>query len=182
MKKGFLKNVLGALAITLGVISFSAEAREIRITGNGSGGTSHGDRDAACGRAYERAENDAYDQCDNRNGDPLSMTQGSCNCRRKPGTRDDYVCDATVRLTCEVACRPQVTQISGTGLGFDFNRSVACDDAFRRAEDDTQWSCSRRGGYVVDTREQSCNCRRLVGGDYECRSNVTSTCELQSCR
>lgn len=177
MKKGFLFNLVAAAFLTLG-----AEAREVTIIGNGSGGTTHGDREAACGRAYERAENDALNQCERRDGYAVDLRQGSCGCRRKPGSRDDYNCDASVRLSCEVACRPQSTLLTGTGLGLDFNRSLACDDAFRRAEDDTQWSCSNRNGFVVDTQEESCNCRRLMGGDYECRSTVTSVCQMNTCR
>ncbi len=97
MKKRFLFSLLVTAFLTL-----SGEARELSIMGKGSGGTTHGDREAACGRAYERAENDALDQCDLREAYATDIRQGSCGCRRKPGSRDEYSCDATVRLSCEV--------------------------------------------------------------------------------
>ncbi|MEZ4813853.1 MAG: hypothetical protein R3A80_01430 [Bdellovibrionota bacterium] len=177
MKKGFLLNVLAILVLTL-----SAEARVVRLVGNGTGGTTHGDKEAACQRGYERAEDDAYNQCYRRDGDVLDSYEESCRCRKKPGSRDDYNCDATVRVSCEVACRPEQTQFQGNGLGIDYNSSVARDDAFRRAEDDARLSCSRRGGFVVWSEEISNTCRRTSTGEYECRSNVRSTCELNNCR
>lgn len=177
MNKGFVFKILGLLALTL-----SAEANIVRIIGNGSGGTTHGDREAACDRAYERAEDDAVNQCFRRDGDALDLSQGACHCRRKPGSRDDYACDATVRLNCEVACRPSEIQLSATGLGMDYNRAAACDDAIRRAEDENAYNCSRRGGFITFNNEVSSNSRRLNSGEYECRSTVQSSCELSTCR
>ncbi len=177
MKKAFILVFLSIFTMTL-----SAEARTVRLTGVGAGGTTHGDRDAACGRAYERAQFDAEDQCYRKDGDVLDSVEEGCSCRKKPGSRDDYNCEARVRLSCEVQCRPSEVTLQGQGQGFDFDRSLACNDALRRAEDDTRYQCSRRDGFITYSEELSCNCRRLSGGDYECRSQVRSTCELNSCR
>ncbi len=94
---------LNKFMITLvALVAFGAEARIVRIVGNGSGGTTTGDRDAACGRAYERAERDAERSCDRRDGDVLDYQDGNCSCRRVPGSRDDYNCDATVTASCSI--------------------------------------------------------------------------------
>lgn len=84
------------------VVALGAEARIVRIVGNGKGGTTNGDRDAACGRAYERAERDADRQCDRRDGEVLSTQDGNCHCRREAGSQDDYNCDATVEASCSI--------------------------------------------------------------------------------
>jgi hypothetical protein len=186
MKNNLKRFLLGSLTIvgmTLGAVTVrSAEAKIVRITGEGSGGTTHGDREAACDRAYDRATDDAENQCFNRDGDVLGSERNSCSCRKKPGSRDDYNCEATVRLNCDVACRPNVINLQAEGLGIDFNRNQACNDASRRAQDDTSYQCSRRDGFIRSNEELSCNCRRLNGGDYECRANVRSECEVNSCQ
>ncbi len=178
MKKLVQKMTFLAVLATVGLV----DARIIRISGNGTGGTTVGDKEAACERAYERAERDADRQCYDRDGESLGLRQDECHCRRKPGSRDDYTCEAEVTLQCDVLCRPSQIMLSGSGLGIDYNRNQACNDATRRAEDDNYISCQQREGIIVSSNELSCNCRRLSGGDYECRSTVQSSCEVNLCR
>lgn len=76
--------------------------RVITVVGRDSGGTSHGDRNAACNRAYSRAEYDAANSCASYRGYLISTRAAGCDCRRKPGSRDDYNCTATVYGDCEI--------------------------------------------------------------------------------
>lgn len=98
MKKLMVLSVLG--------ISLMAQASHvIRVQGYGKGGSTVGDRRAACGRAYERADDDAYFNCRHRNGYVQYVQENHCGCRVKSGTRDDLVCEATVTAGCEVRYR-----------------------------------------------------------------------------
>lgn len=76
--------------------------RIVSIIGQGSGGTTAGDKNAACDRARERAYDDARFSCSARQGFPLDSTYSSCRCDRKPGTRDDYVCRTEINLNCRL--------------------------------------------------------------------------------
>jgi hypothetical protein len=78
------------------------DTRVITIVGHGKGGTTVGDKAAACDRAYERAEDDAYDSCADERGYVLSTEDDSCRCTKKSGSRDDYNCEARVYADCEV--------------------------------------------------------------------------------
>lgn len=177
-----MKKLAKLFALAVMASAGLAQARIVHIVGSGPGGTTTGDKEAACERAYSRAERDAERQCFNRDGEALSLRQEDCHCRREAGSRDDYKCTAEVTLQCDVACRPSQTLLEGSGLGIDRDRNIACNDASRRAEDDTYLSCQQRDGLIVSSHEMSCNCRRLTGGDYECRSTVQSTCELNVCQ
>ncbi|MEZ4813887.1 MAG: hypothetical protein R3A80_01605 [Bdellovibrionota bacterium] len=84
------------------IVALGAEARIVRIVGEGTGGTTTGDKPAACGRAYDRAERDADRKCDRRDGDVLDFQDGNCHCRKVSGSRDDYNCDATVTASCSI--------------------------------------------------------------------------------
>jgi hypothetical protein len=82
--------------------SFSAEARVIRVTGYGKGGTTEGDKRAACNRAYDRAEYDAESSCYRRYGNIIRMWENGCSCRRKQGgTNREYVCEAKIAADCD---------------------------------------------------------------------------------
>lgn len=97
-----MKSFKFLMSLMFAVGALSAEARIVRVVGHGSGGTTNGDRDAACGRAYDRAERDAERSCDRRDGDILDYQDGDCRCHKKPGSRDDYNCDATVSASCSI--------------------------------------------------------------------------------
>lgn len=74
----------------------------VSIYKEGSGGTSSGDKTAACGLAEERAQEEARFDCSRRRGDVVDYTFGSCRCEKKSGSRDDYTCRTTVNLSCEL--------------------------------------------------------------------------------
>ena len=97
-KKGLFKGLLLSAAL----LAFTAEARIVYVTGQGTGGTTHGDKEAACDRAYERAENNADRKCDSRGGDVMDYDQNSCHCHKISGSRDDYSCDASVEASCSI--------------------------------------------------------------------------------
>ena len=175
-----MKNLFKTISLILALGAFTAEARIISIIGEGPGGTNHGDKPGACERAYERAETDGTRQCERRDGYVLDLDNLDCRCRHQGG--QTYNCHATVRVQCEVQCHSSNISLSSSGLGIDYNREVSCNDARRRAEDNSRFDCRQRGGLVLASDEMSCNCQRLNSGDYQCTSNVRTVCEINDCR
>ena len=85
---------------------FHRGSRVYSISGYGKGGTTRGDKRAACDRAYMRAEWDAEDTCHyDYDGWVLETRELGCSCRKKKGSKDDYNCEARVRTECEVERR-----------------------------------------------------------------------------
>jgi hypothetical protein len=76
--------------------------RVITVTNEGSGGTTGGDRGAACERANERALTGLAEVCGNQRGLLLNSSGGTCDCRKHPGSRDDYSCKVTAVGSCEI--------------------------------------------------------------------------------
>lgn len=76
--------------------------RIVTVTGHASGGSSYGDRSAACNRAYDRAENEVAKQCSYHRGYLLNVVSMGCDCR---GPSRDLVCRANARGECEVEIR-----------------------------------------------------------------------------
>jgi len=76
--------------------------RVITVTNEGSGGTTGGDRGAACERANERAIAGLPAVCGNQRGLLLNSSGGSCDCRKHPGSKDDYSCKVVAIGSCEV--------------------------------------------------------------------------------
>jgi len=180
MKKRFLFQLATALILTL---SASANAGEDNIIGRGRGGSTHGDQDGACGLAYGRALNDAEDQCFQRNGQEESSQNGGCQCHREsPHDPKNIACDADLRLVCEVPCLPQDFTLNGSGLDVNADRDIACGNAFRRAQDNTNYACTNRQGFVTRSNELSCDCQTLISGEYQCTSNAQAVCEVQNCQ
>ncbi|NCN28001.1 hypothetical protein GW915_10535 [bacterium] len=81
--------------------AFAGHDRVITVVGNGVGGTTHGDKRAAC----DRAEDDAASECSSRRGYLEYVRERSCNCQKKPGSRDDYTCRASVYGDCYIRGR-----------------------------------------------------------------------------
>ena len=182
-----MKNLIKNSVLALALVSTFASARLTILQGRGVGGSTVNDRDAACTRAEERAEDNGFAVCENRNGDVLGITQNNdCRCRNVRGSgrdRDREIrCEATTRVRCDLPCAFSNLELRASGLGIDYSRPQACRDGFRRAESDNVLGCQQRGGVVLSSFEESCNCRRLSNGDYECHSTIASTCQISTCR
>ena len=76
--------------------------RVITVTGEGSGGTSGGDRDGACQRASDRALSEVAESCANQRGFLLNSNTGTCHCSKHPGSRDDYTCRISAQGSCQL--------------------------------------------------------------------------------
>jgi len=66
----------------------------------GSGGTTVGDKPAACERARERAQAEVYGQCSNYHGAITTQSFSGCGCRHMGGQK--WNCDVTAFATCRV--------------------------------------------------------------------------------
>jgi len=73
--------------------------RVISLTAPGKGGSTEGDRQAACQRASDRAFADVVGQCSRYRGNVQSTRYGSCNCR---GPNRDLVCETHVVVSCVI--------------------------------------------------------------------------------
>ncbi len=70
------------------------------LTARGGGGTTVGDKNAACERARERAQADIYGQCSGYHGAITSLSYSSCGCKHMGGQK--YNCDVDARAQCRV--------------------------------------------------------------------------------
>lgn len=96
-----MKNTRWLLSLVIMVSALPAWSARWRVSAEGSGGTTNGDREAACGRAADRALDGVYAQCSGRYERLLETWLDSCRCARKPKTRDDYVCRQWAHGTCQ---------------------------------------------------------------------------------
>ena len=72
----------------------------ITLTSQGSGGTTVGDKPAACERAQERAQFNLVEQCSQSHGNLLQFHFSSCRCRHISGQK--YDCDMDAYGDCEI--------------------------------------------------------------------------------
>ena len=74
----------------------------ITVTGTGAGGTTVGDKNAACDRAQERAIDDAANSCSQHHGWVTSSQASSCSCKSEGGSKKKINCRANATATCKL--------------------------------------------------------------------------------
>ncbi len=103
-----MKTLILAISVIASLMGSAAHAyppRIVTVTGRGSGGTTNGDRSAACWRAEDRALYAVASSCSNMRGNLVSSYAQQCNCHKKPGSKDDYNCDVNAVGRCEIGGR-----------------------------------------------------------------------------
>jgi hypothetical protein len=163
--------------------SLRDRGRSFVIFAEGVGGTSRGDRAAACQNAEERADADLRMQCSRPNQQIADQIYDRCNCVKKAGSRDDYTCRIKAKAVCHnfPGYRDVITiRKEGSGGTSRGDTGAACARAEERAFDEARFECSRRRGSVLDSVYGSCRCTKKAGSkdDYTCRTTVSLNCEL----
>ncbi len=163
--------------------SFPMPAKIIPLTAVGSGGTTHGDKDAACMRAEERAADDVEMSCYNRDGELTDLRLSACDCRKKSGSKDDYNCEVTAFARCLVRPHlPTLQKIVGLGAGGTSNgdKMSACEKAEARAMTEAETQCFQAGGQSAGLSFTPCDCRKVSGSkdDYRCEIKALLDCRM----
>ncbi len=173
------------LALFMFLFSYSILAQQILpLTATGSGGTTTGDKVAACMRAQDRANINVTNSCFSKNGQLIDLRFSDCKCHKKPGSKDDYNCDIIAYGKCQLAISYHYEQMIGVGIvnTMHGDTSSACffaqDRALREAQNRCAWVYGQAEGYQFGP----CNCVKIPGPNYEysCRSDAYLQCRVQN--
>ncbi len=71
----------------------------VTVQGHGAGGSTHGDKAAACQRANDRSIQDAYNSCSQQNGQVVNYSTSGCSCS---GPSSNLKCVVNTTASCQV--------------------------------------------------------------------------------
>jgi hypothetical protein len=176
------KNVL-LFIFTIMSTSLMAFSQILPLTVIGKGGTTTGDKVAACAKAQSRANIDITSSCISHNGKLIDLNFSACSCHKKPGSKDDYNCDITAFGKCQLAPTHHYEQFIGTGVMNTVygDTARACFFAQDRALREAQNRCNWVYGQPVSHQFSPCNCVKIPGPNYEysCRVDAYLQCRVQ---
>ena len=178
MKKSFLVVLLSLMSSVL-----LAYGQIVNMTVIGKGGTTTGDKIAACSKAQSRANIDITSNCMAQNGKLIDLNFSSCKCLKKPGSMDDYNCDVTAYGKCQLMSTHHYEQFIGTGIMNTYygDTARACFFAQDRALREAQNRCAWVYGQPVSHQFSPCHCSKIPGPNYEysCRVDAYLQCRVQ---